>query len=123
MSLAANWHLLFIVRIPPEIVGFILAIAIGLLVGRTREQEEETGPPGPPKPGIRDTVLISLLGALSAVLANTALTTALLLATAGVLITMRSQHRDRTGITTELASVVMFLLGYLCMTPQRTVAA
>lgn len=47
----------------------------------------------------------------------------LLLATAGVLIIMRSQHHERTGITTELASLVMFVLGYLCLTPQRTLAA
>jgi uncharacterized membrane protein (DUF4010 family) len=114
------WHLLSAVRLSPEIVGFILAIAIGLLVGRTREPEAETEPP---KPGIRDTVLISLLGALSAVISNSALTAVLLLATAAVLITMRWQHHERTGITTELASLAMFVLGYLCLTPQRTLAA
>jgi uncharacterized membrane protein (DUF4010 family) len=108
------------VNLSTQIVGYILAIAIGLLVGRTREPQEETEPP---KPGIRDTVLISLLGALCAVIPHAALTTVMLLATAAVLITMRAQHRERTGITTELASLAMFLLGYLCLTPQRTLAA
>jgi uncharacterized membrane protein (DUF4010 family) len=103
-----------------QFVGFVLAIALGLLVGRTRETQDNTEPP---KPGIRDTILISLLGALSAVMANPTLTTALLLAIAAVLITMRAQHRERTGITTELASLAMFLLGYFCLSPQRTLAA
>jgi len=102
-----------------QAVGFALAIAIGLLVGRSREAEEETGPP---KPGLRDSVLVSLLGALCGSIGNITLTVTALAATAGVLLIMRAQHPKRTGITTELAELAIFLLGYLCLT-QRVLSA
>jgi len=101
-----------------QAVGFALAIAIGLLVGRTREEDA-----GPPKPGLRDSVLVALLGALSGSIGITALTVALLLATSAVLLVMRAQHPQRTGITTELAELAIFLLGYLCLTQARTLSA
>ena len=99
-------------------VGFLLAIAIGFLVGRTRAQAA-----GAPKPGIRDFVIIAALGGLCARLDLLAVTVALASAMTGVLLVTRWQHPERTGVTTELAALTTFLLGYLCLTPLRPLGA
>jgi uncharacterized membrane protein (DUF4010 family) len=100
-------------------VGFLIAIAIGFLLGRTRER----GAGETPKPGIRDFVIIALLGGVCARIDSIAITVALAAAMTGVLLVTRFQHPERTGVTTELAAVTTFLLGYLCLTPLRPLGA
>ncbi|MGO9057046.1 MAG: MgtC/SapB family protein [Candidatus Binataceae bacterium] len=101
------------------VIGFILALAIGFLVGRTREPEIGK----PQRPGTRDFLIIALLGAIAGHMANPAISIALLAATTGALLMMRAHHPERSGITTELAAISTFALGALCLTPDREFAA
>jgi len=101
------------------VVGFILALTIGFLVGRTREPD----PKGPPRPGMRDFLIIALLGAVAGHLANAAVTIALFAGAIGAILVMRLQHSERNGITTELAAIATFVLGALCLTADRQLGA
>jgi len=100
-------------------VGFILALTIGFLVGRTREP----GPHGTPRPGMRDFLIIALLGAVAGHLGNAAIAIALFAGAIGAVLLMRAQHPERNGITTELAAVATFVLGALCLTADRQFGA
>ena len=100
-------------------VGFILALTIGFLIGRTREP----GPDGPPRPGMRDFLIIALLGAVAGHLGNAAIAIALFTGTIGAVLLLRVQHPERNGITTELAAVATFVLGGLCLTSDRQFGA
>lgn len=100
-------------------IGFLLALAIGFLVGRTREPAEGQ----PPRPGLRDFLIIALLGAIAGHLGNPVLAVALLAVVAGGILLMRAQHPERNGITTELAAVATFVLGAVCLTAERQLAA
>ncbi|MFZ2063414.1 MAG: DUF4010 domain-containing protein [Candidatus Binatus sp.] len=100
-------------------LGFLLALTIGFLVGRTREPD----PKGPPRPGMRDFLIIALLGAVAGHLGNAAIAIALFVGTIGAILVMRLQHPERNGITTELAAVATFVLGALCLTSDRQFGA
>jgi uncharacterized membrane protein (DUF4010 family) len=101
------------------VVGFILALTIGFLVGRSREPEAD----GPPRPGMRDFLIVALLGAVAGHLGNPAIAIAMFAGTIGAILVMRAQHRERNGITTELAAVATFVLGALCLTSDRQLGA
>ena len=100
-------------------LGFLLALAIGFLVGRSREPEAA----GPPRPGTRDFLIIALLGAVAGHLGNYVLAVALFAGVMAVLLTMRMQHAERSGVTTELAAIATFALAALCLTPDRQFGA
>ena len=100
-------------------VGFALALTIGFLVGRTREP----GPHSTPRPGLRDFLIISLLGAVAGHSGSPAAAIALFVGTIGAVLLMRSHHPERNGITTELAAVATFALAGLCLTPDRQFGA
>jgi uncharacterized membrane protein (DUF4010 family) len=99
--------------------GLVLALALGFLIGRTREPE----PGKPPRPGLRDFVIISILGALCAVLGMLAVTVTAFGGIAIILAVMRAQQTARAGITTEIAALLTFVIGYMAMTPESAVAA
>ena len=101
------------------VLGFILALTIGFLVGRTREPEAN----GPPRPGMRDFLIIALLGAVAGHLGNAAIAIAMFAGTIGAILVMRAQHPERNGITTELAAIATFVLGALCLTSDRQFGA
>lgn len=100
-------------------LGFLLALAIGFLVGRTREPREGS----PPRPGMRDFLIIALLGAVAGHSGNAAVAVALFIGTIGAVLLLRAQHPERNGITTELAAVATFVLAGLCLTPDRQFGA
>jgi uncharacterized membrane protein (DUF4010 family) len=100
-------------------LGFLLALAIGFLVGRSREREGA----GPPRPGTRDFLIIALLGAVAGHLGNYAVAIALFAGVVGVLLIMRIQHTERAGITTELAAIATFVLAALCLGADRQFGA
>ncbi len=100
-------------------IGFLLALTIGFLVGRTREP----GPHDTPRPGMRDFLIIALLGAVAGHLGNAAIAIALFAGTIGAILVMRLQQPKRNGITTELAAVATFVLGALCLTSDRQFGA
>ncbi|HUO06147.1 MAG TPA: DUF4010 domain-containing protein [Candidatus Binataceae bacterium] len=101
------------------VIGFLLAIAIGFLIGRTREPGEGR----PPRPGLRDFVIIALVGAIAGHLDITAITVALVITVTATMLIMRAQHPERSGITTELAGLATFILAALSMTRDRQFAA
>jgi uncharacterized membrane protein (DUF4010 family) len=96
---------------PAPVVGFVVAALIGFLVGRTREDAAHV-----PRPGIRDFTIIALIGAIVAQVGEIALSAAGLLGAAAMLVVARLQHPERVGMTTELAALATFLIGYLCLT-------
>jgi uncharacterized membrane protein (DUF4010 family) len=100
-------------------LGFLLALAIGFLVGRTREPAAE----GPPRPGTRDFLIIALLGAVAGHVGNIVVAAMLFAGVIGAILVMRTQHRERSGITTELAAIATFALAALCLTSDRQFGA
>ena len=100
-------------------LGFLLALAIGFLVGRTREPREGS----PPRPGMRDFLIIALLGAIAGHIGSAAVAAALLAGVIAAILLMRAQHPERNGITTELAALATFALAGLCLTQDRPFGA
>lgn len=87
-------------------------LLIGLIVGVERESDREER-----HAGLRDFVSIGLAGGLCGLLDIPWLTASALAALTAMLVVFRLQNPQRTGITTELASVVTFLLCVLASTP------
>jgi len=90
------------------------ALLIGFLVGAEREASHAEGER---QPGVRDFILIALVGAVCGVLQNPWLTVAALLSIAGLLALFHFQAPERTGITTEMAAVATYCLGFLTASP------
>ncbi|MEW6368104.1 MAG: DUF4010 domain-containing protein [Acidobacteriota bacterium] len=90
--------------------SLVIAIGIGLLVGVEREKDRAPGTPA----GLRTFVLISLLGALSALSRSTVLS-AITLAAIGAF--MASRHfrpvANQSGFVTDAGALVTFWLGYM----------
>jgi len=87
------------------------ALLIGLIVGIERESDQ-----GERHAGLRDFVSIGLAGGLCGLLGQPWLTAGALAALTAMLVIFRVQNPQRTGITTELAAVVTFLLCVLAST-------
>lgn len=87
------------------------SLLIGLIVGIERESDKEER-----HAGLRDFVTIGLAGGLCGILGEVWLTAAALAALTAMLVIFRLQNPQRTGITTELAAVVTFLLCVLAAT-------
>jgi uncharacterized membrane protein (DUF4010 family) len=66
---------------------------------------------------VRDFILIALAGGVCGLLSNAFLTAAALISVAGLLAVFHIRAAERTGITTELAAVATFCLGYLTAAP------
>lgn len=95
----------------PAWVAMGESLLIGLIVGIERESDKEER-----HAGLRDFVSIGLAGGLCGILGQTWLTAAALAALTAMLVIFRVQTPQRTGITTELAAVVTFLLCVLAAT-------
>jgi uncharacterized membrane protein (DUF4010 family) len=87
------------------------SLLIGLIVGIERESDKEER-----HAGLRDFVSIGLAGGLCGILGEAWLTATALAALTAMLVIFRVQTPQRTGITTELAAVVTFLLCVLAAT-------
>ncbi len=90
------------------------ALLIGFLVGAEREASRGEGER---QPGVRDFILVALVGALCGLLQNPWLTVAALISIAGLLAVFHFQVPERSGITTEMAAVATFCLGFLTASP------
>jgi uncharacterized membrane protein (DUF4010 family) len=88
------------------------ALLIGFLIGAQREASQGDG-----HPGVRDFVLIALIGAVCGLLQIPWLTAAALLAVTAMLGAFYFQVRPRTGITTEMAALATYCLGFLAAGP------
>ncbi len=93
------------------------ALLIGFLVGAQREASL-----GERHPGMRDFLLISLVGALAGLLQQPWLTVAALVSITALLAVFHFQITERTGITTEMAAVATFCFGYMTTTPYAQLA-
>lgn len=88
------------------------ALLVGLLIGAQRESAG-----GDRHPGVRDFLLVSLAGGLCGILDRAWLDAAALFGIGGIFAVMRYDDREnRTGITTELAAIGVFLLALLAAT-------
>src|SRR5713226_6503803 len=97
--------------------AMVEALLIGFLVGAQREASL-----GERHPGMRDFLLISLVGALAGLLQQPWLTVAALLSITALLGVFHFQITERTGITTEMAAVATFCFGYMTTTPYAQLA-
>lgn len=100
---------------PPELLrATAVALLIGFLIGAEREfSRAETER----QPGVRDFILIALTGSLCGLLESAWLTVTALAAIAALLAVFHYQSPERSGITTEMAAVATFCLGYLASAP------
>jgi uncharacterized membrane protein (DUF4010 family) len=94
--------------LPPDVVGLAEALLIGFLIGAQREATQGEG-----HPGVRDFVLIALLGGIAGLLQNPWLTLGALLSVTALLGVFYHHMGHRTGITTEMAALAAYCLGYL----------
>ncbi len=105
----------------PHMSGAAVAIAeallIGFLIGAQREASKEEG-----HPGVRDFVLIALIGAVCGLVENAWLTAAALVSVTALLGVFYVRGRERSGITTEIAAVATYALGFLSTTPLNRLA-
>lgn len=94
------------------------ALLIGFLIGAQREASH-----GERHPGVRDFVLVALTGAICGLLGYAWLTVAALVSITALLGVYYFHIRERTGITTEMAAVATFVLGFLVSTPNNPLGA
>lgn len=99
-----------IAELPSELVGFVLALALGLLIGFEREEHRPKGPGG-----VRTFPLIAVAGFLLAetFAASTAPFSVGLAAIAALLGVShwQSTREGESGLTTEVAALLTFTLG------------
>jgi uncharacterized membrane protein (DUF4010 family) len=104
--------------LPDAVQAIIEALLIGFLIGAQREASH-----GERHPGVRDFVLISLTGGVCGLLQNPWLTVAALISLTALLGVYYFHIRERTGITTEIAAVATFALGFLVAAPDNPLGA
>lgn len=102
--------------LPADVQGYLVALAIGLLIGVERERSKASAPGGGhTAAGVRTFPLVALAGALAAGFGQVGI------AIGGafvVMAAMASYRRTRDadpGLTTEVAMLVTYLLGLLAM--------
>jgi uncharacterized membrane protein (DUF4010 family) len=98
--------------LPASIIAIVEALLIGFLIGAQREASQGEG-----HPGVRDFVLIALIGAICGLLQNPWLTGASVLSVTAMLGAFYFQVQPRTGITTEMAALATYCLGFLAASP------
>jgi uncharacterized membrane protein (DUF4010 family) len=108
----------------PLVVGFLVALGIGLLIGIDRERRKGDGPGRHPA-GLRTFALASLLGAVAATVGKETLLAAMALGVAAFagLSYWRAKDDGDPGLTTETALVLTTLLGGLAMAEPELAAA
>lgn len=97
--------------------AFLQALLIGFLIGAERESAL-----GERHPGMRDFILVSLVGAITGLLGQVWLAVAALVSIALLLAVFHYQIPERAGITTEMAAVATFFFGFLTTTPHASLA-
>src|SRR6185312_2236632 len=107
----------------PEVLGLAVALGIGLLVGAERERRKGDGP-SRASAGIRTFAVASLCGAASVMVAGSIGLAATVAGVAGLaaLGYWRNKSAD-PGLTTEVALVLITLLGGLCVVHAALAAA
>jgi uncharacterized membrane protein (DUF4010 family) len=97
------------------LVGFLVALGVGLLIGIDRERNKGDGPTRHPA-GLRTFTLAALLGAVAVAIGNEIMMAAVALGMVGFAGLSYWRARDSDpGLTTETALVLTTLLGGLAM--------
>ena len=104
--------------VPSAVTAIAEALLIGFLIGAEREASQGEG-----HPGVRDFVLIALIGALCGLLQNPWLIVASLVSVTAMLGVFYFQVRQRSGITTEMAALATYCLGFLAASPDNKLGA
>ncbi|GAB3096158.1 MgtC/SapB family protein [Lysobacter terrae] len=94
--------------------GLAVALGVGLLVGIERERRKGEGPSAGPA-GVRTFALIGLSGAVAALLGGVGIAVAGAFTALAALLSYRLSRARDPGLTTEVAMLVVFLLGVLAM--------
>lgn len=94
--------------------GLAVALGVGLLVGIERERSKGQGPTREVA-GVRTFLLLGLGGAIAQLLGPPAIAAAGVFVAAATYLGYRRTHVDDPGMTTEVAMLVVFLLGILAM--------
>ncbi|MBU3751310.1 MAG: MgtC/SapB family protein, partial [Mycobacterium sp.] len=93
----------------PAVQPYLVALAIGLLLGFERERSHERALPA----GSRSLALLALLGAAAATFGSAAVIAGLAGVAALMVVAYFRTSSEDPGTTTEIAAVVAFLLGAL----------
>ncbi len=93
----------------PQLQPFLVALAIGLLLGLERERSHNRRLPA----GSRSFALLALLGAVAAAFGGWAVAVGLLGVGALVVLAYFRTNEDDPGTTTEIAALITYLLGAL----------
>lgn len=106
------------------ILKFLIALALGALIGIERERKKE----GAEFAGVRTFILIAILGTLSAYLSQDfpyfwMVSFAGLVVLVGLSYLVATRKNDDVGITTEIAAFLTFVLGMLCFSDEGMLLA
>jgi len=96
--------------------GFVQALAIGFLIGAERESRGQ-GEGRAAVPGLRDFMLIALIGSIACFLRSPSLMILGVVGIVALLIVHRFKDPAQHGMTTELAALATFWLGYMTHQP------
>ncbi len=112
------------IDLPPleDLVGFAVALGLGLLIGIERERKKGEGPTRGAA-GVRTFTLIALVGAMSAHMGVPILVLAGAFIGLAALFSYARAHADDPGLTSEIAMLATFLLGALAQTEAGLAAA
>ena len=97
-----------------SVLGFGVALAIGLLIGLERERNKRDGP-ARAQAGVRTFAIVGLTGAVASILGQAAVYVAGLFVVAIAVVSYIRTNVEDPGITTEVAMLLTFLLGILSM--------
>ncbi|AUB57790.1 MULTISPECIES: MgtC/SapB family protein [Methanobacterium] len=106
------------------ILKFLIALALGALIGIERERKKE----GAEFAGVRTFILIAILGTISAYLSQDfpyfwIVSFAGLVVLVGLSYLVTTRKNDDVGITTEIAAYLTFVLGMLCFADEGMLLA
>jgi uncharacterized membrane protein (DUF4010 family) len=101
-------------HLPPEIVGFAVALGCGLLIGIEREQHKIDHSEGLAV-GVRTLALIAMAGATSAYMGQIAFALMGAFVALATVVSYVGTRQTDPGLTTEIATVLTFLIGALAM--------
>ncbi len=97
-----------------ELPGLLVALGVGLLVGVERERSKGEGATRRPA-GVRTFALIALAGSIGALVGEVGLAVGGAFVALAALASYRHSRSQDPGLTTEVAMLVVFLLGVLAM--------
>ncbi len=97
-----------------QLTGLATAFGVGLLIGIERESRKG-GDDGPMVAGIRTFSLISLSGAMAAIIGMPAIVAGAVFVGLAGLMSYRNSQDKAPGLTTEVAMFATFLIGVLAM--------